>query len=73
MCAIVKPYNIRDMTKEMEQAKMRLKASIPMSVTLLISSTSSVAGESTSGLSELKKRRGSTPWIKHSIRRQEMN
>jgi len=73
MCATVKPHNIRDMTKEMEQAEMRLKASILRDITLPISSILSVAGESVSGLSALKKRRGSTPFIKHSIKRQGMN
>ena len=47
------------MTKEMEQAEMRLKASVPRDVTLPIFSTSSVAGGSASGPSEPKKR-GST-------------
>jgi len=46
---MVKTHNIRDMVKEMEQAKMRLKASMPRDVTLPISSTSSVAGGSASG------------------------
>ena len=45
MCATVKPHNIRDITKEMEQEEMRLNASMPRDVTLQISSTSSVAGE----------------------------
>jgi len=57
MCATVKPHNIRDITKEMEQAEMRLKASMPRDVTLPISSTSSVVGESASGPSAPKKRR----------------
>ena len=69
MCATVKPHNIRDMTKEMEQVKMRLKASMPRDVTLLISSTLSVAGGSANGPSAPKKRRGSTPLIKYSIKR----
>ena len=46
------------MTKEMEQAKMRLKASMPRGIILPISSTSSVAGGSASGPSAPKKRRG---------------
>jgi len=54
----VKHHNIRDVTKEMEQAKLRLKASMPRTVTLPLSSTSSAAGGSASGLSELKRRRG---------------
>ena len=69
MCATVKPHNIRDMTKEMEQAEMRLKAFMPMDVTLPISSTSSMAGGSASGPSAPKKRRGSTLLIKNSIKR----
>ena len=70
MRATVKPHNIRDMTKEMEQEKMRLKVFMPRDVRLPISSTSSVAGRSASGPSAPKKRRGSTPLIKHSIKRQ---
>ena len=58
MCATVKPHNIRDMTKEMEQAEMRLKVFMLRDVTLPISSTSSVAGKSASGPSAPKKRRG---------------
>jgi len=73
MCATVKPHDTRDMTKEMEQAKMRLKASMPRNVTLPISSTSSMAGESASDPNAPKKRRGSTLLIKHSIKRQGMN
>ena len=72
MCTIVKPYNIRDMTKKMEQAKMRLKVSISRSVTLPISSTLSAAGGSANSPSAPKKR-GLTMWIKHSIERQEKN
>jgi len=56
MCAMVKPHNIRDMTKAMEQAEMRLKASIPRDVTLSISLTSSVTSGSASGPSVPKKR-----------------
>ena len=67
MCVTVKPYNTRDMTKEVEQAKMRLKVYMPKNITLPLSLTSSAADGSTSGPSELKKRRGSTPWIKHSF------
>jgi len=37
MCAMVKPHIIKDMTKEMEQTEMRLKAFIPRDVTLPIS------------------------------------
>ena len=73
MCATIKLHNIRDMTKEMEQAEMRLKVSMPRDVTLSIFSTSSVAGRSASGPSAPKKGRGSTPFIKHSIKRQGMN
>jgi len=73
MCVTVKPHNIRDMAKEIEQAKMRLKASTLRGVTLPISSTLSVTGGSSSGPSVLKKRRGLTSLIKHSIKRQEMN
>jgi len=58
ICATVKAHNIRDIIKEMEQAKMRLKVFMPRDVTLPISSTSSVVGGSTSGLSALKKRMG---------------
>ena len=68
----VKSHNIRDMTKEMEQAEMRLKAFMPRTVTLPLSLMSSAADGSASGPSEPKKRRGSTPWIKHSIKRQKM-
>ena len=46
------------MTKEMEQAEMRLKASMSRDIILPISSTSSVAGKSASGPSAPKKRRG---------------
>jgi len=46
------------MTKEMEQAEMRLKASMPRDVTLPISSTLNVVGGSASGPSAPKKRRG---------------
>ena len=53
MCPTFKLHNIRDMTKEIEQAEMRLKTFIPRSVTLSISS---VAGESASGPSEQKNR-----------------
>ena len=66
---MVKPRNIKDMTKDMEQAEMKLKASMPKSVTLHLSSTSSVAGGSASGPSAPKKRMGKTPLIKHSIKR----
>ena len=52
---------------------MRLKAFMPSDVTLLISSTSSVTGESAIDPSAPKKRRGSTPLIKHSIKRKGMN
>ena len=69
MCATVKPQYIRDMTQEMKQAEMKLKASMPRSVTMPLSSTSCATGGSTSP-SEPKKRRGSTLWIKHSIKRQ---
>ena len=57
MCATVEPHNIRDMTKDIEQAEMRLKASMPRNITLLLSSTSSAVDESASGPSEPKKRR----------------
>jgi len=60
MCATVKPHNIRDMTNEIEQVKMRLKAYMLKNIILPLSSASSVAGESASGSSEPKKRRGST-------------
>ena len=70
MCATIKPHNMRDMTKEMGQAKMILKASMPRNVTLPLFSTSSVIGKSASGPSEPKKRMGPTMWIKHSIERQ---
>ena len=70
MCATDKPLNIRDMTKEMEQAEMRLKASILRNVTLPLSSTSNAAG---TGSPSESKMRGSTPWIKYSIKRQGMN
>ena len=73
MCVTIKPHNTREMTKGMEQAIMRLKIAIPRNITLPFSSMSSAAGESISGPSEPKKRRGSTPWIKHSIKRQGMN
>ena len=73
MCVTVKPHNRRDMTKEMEQMKMIRKASMPRNITLPLSSTSSAACESTSGPNEPKKRRGSTLWINHSIKKQEMN
>jgi len=46
------------MTKEMEQAEMRLKASMSRDIILPISSMSSVAGGSASGPSAPKKRRG---------------
>jgi len=46
------------MTKDMEQAEMRLKASMPRNITLHLSSTSSAAGRSASGPSKPKKRRG---------------
>ena len=69
MWATVKPW---DMTKNMEQVEMRLKASMCRNVNLPLSSMSSVAGESASGPSEPKKR-GSTSWIKHSIKRRDMN
>jgi len=69
MCATIKPHNIRNVTKEMEQAKMRLKVSMCRTITLSLSSTSSAAGGGASGPSEAKKRRGSTSWIKHSIKR----
>ena len=46
------------MTKEMEQEKMRLKASMRRSVILKISAMLSAAGESVSGPSVPKKRRG---------------
>ena len=72
MCATVKPHNTKDMTKDMEQAKKRLKASISRNITLSLSSTSSAASGSASGPSELKKR-GSTLWIKHLIKRQGVN
>jgi len=44
MCATVKSHNIRDMTKEMEQEKMRLKVSIHRNVILHLSSMSSAGG-----------------------------
>ena len=72
MCATVKPHSIWDMKKEMEQAEMRLKAFMPRTVTLPLSLMSSAADGSASGPSEPKKRRGPTPWIKHSIKRQKM-
>jgi len=56
MCATIKPHNIRNMTKEMEQAKMRLKASMYRTITLSLSSTSSATGGGASGPSEAKKR-----------------
>ena len=62
MCATVKSHNTRDMTKEIEQAKMRLKISMPRNVTLNLSSMSSATGGSASVPREPKKRRGSTPW-----------
>jgi len=37
MCATVKSYNVRDMTKEMEQAEMRLKTFMLRTVTLPLS------------------------------------
>ena len=55
---MVKPHNIRDMTKKMEQAKIKLKASIPNNVTLPLSSTLGAAGGNASGPSEPKKRMG---------------
>jgi len=55
MCAMVKPHNIRDMTKDMEQAKMRLKASMSRNVTLPLSSISRATGERTNGPSEPKR------------------
>jgi len=58
MCVTVKAHNIRDMTKELEQAEIRLKASMPRDVTLKISSTSSMVGGSASGPSAPKKIRG---------------
>ena len=58
---------------EMEQTEMILKASMPKDVTLTISSTLSVASGSASDPSAPKNRRESTPLIKHSIKRQEMN
>ena len=64
MCVMVKPHNVRDVTKEMEQAKMRLKVSMPRDVILSISSTSSVASGSASSPSAPKKR-GSTSLIKN--------
>ena len=72
MYAMVKPHNIRDMTNEIEQAKMRLKVSMLRSVTLPLSSMLSATGDSASGPSEPKKR-GSTSWMKHSIKAQGMN
>ena len=56
MCATVKSHNTKGMTKKMEQAELRLKAFMSRNVTLPFSSTSSVAGGSTSGLNELKRR-----------------
>ena len=73
MCLSVKSRNIRDMTKKMEQKEAMVKASISRTETLPTSSTLSTAGaeESVFGsmshiLSELKRRRGSISWIKHS-------
>jgi len=63
MCITVKPHNIRDMTKDMEQVEMKIKASMPKKVTLSLCSPSSAASESASDPSELKKRRGSTSWF----------
>jgi len=58
MCATVKPHNTRDMTKEMEQVKMRMKASMLRNITLILFSTSSVTSGSASGPSELKRGEG---------------
>ena len=58
MCVTVKLHNIKDMMKDMEQAKMKLKVSMFRNVALSLSSISSAAGKSASGPSELKKRRG---------------
>jgi len=57
MCAMVKPHHISGMTKDIEQVKIRLKASILRNITLPLFSTSSVIGVSASSLSEPKKRR----------------
>jgi len=73
MCATVKPHNIKDIIKEMEQAEMRLKAFMPRDVRLSISSTSSVTDGSARGPSALKKRKRTTPLIKHSIKRKGIN
>jgi len=54
------PHNIRDMTKKMEQVKMRLKTSMPRDITLPISSTSndqSVVGGSVQVV-QIHRRRG---------------
>jgi len=69
-CATVKPHNIRDMIKEMKQAKMKLKAFMSRFITLPISSTSSAASGSTNG-PRAPKKRGSTQWIEHSIKRRD--
>ena len=45
----VKSHNIRDMTKEIEQAEARVKASMSRTATLPTSSTSSTTGGSTFG------------------------
>ena len=72
MCSSVKSHNIRDMIKEMEQAKARVDAFMSRTVTLPTSSASSTAGRNASASmphipSEFKRRMGSIPWIKHSI------
>ena len=54
----IKPHSIRGMTKDMEQAEMKLRTSMPRNVTLHLSSMSSAVGENASGPSEPKKLRG---------------
>ena len=58
MCQSVNLHNIREMTKEIEQTEMRLKAFMPRSITLPLSSTSSATGGSASGPSETEEEMG---------------